>query len=377
MPLRHYGLIENGFAIGERMGLTASDRVFVSVPLFWAYGAVNALPATLTHGGTMVLQAAFEPAGALELIERHRCTAIYTLPNMTAALLEADRFAPERVESLRTGLTLGSPAEIVRVAEELGVERICNIYGGTETYGNCCVTPCEWPLERRAESQGPPLPGVAVRIADQESGAELAPGEVGEIEVRGYLAAGYLGDETGAGSAFGEDGWFRTGDLGSLDQEGALHFGSRASEMIKTGGINVAPREVEEFLGLHPGVAATAVVGVEDEAAGEVVVAFVVAADAELTRVRAAAVLLGADCGLQGAGAGPPGGRAAGHRHRQAGAPLAGRNGQRSDWRESGMSTETIIAEGFVGGREGSDRAGRRRGRASDRRGGRGAAAAG
>ena len=283
VPLRHYGLIENGFAIGERMGLTASDRVFVSVPLFWAYGAVNALPATLTHGGTMVLQAAFEPVEALDLIERHRCTAIYTLPNMTAALVEADRFAPERVESLRTGLTLGSPAEIVRVAEELGAERICNIYGGTETYGNCCVTPSEWPLERRAESQGPPLPGVAVRIADPESGAELGPGEVGEIEVRGYLAAGYLGDETGAGAAFGADGWFRSGDLGSLDPEGALHFASRANEMIKTGGINVAPREVEEFLRLHPGVAATAVVGVEDEAAGEVVVAFVVAAEAELT----------------------------------------------------------------------------------------------
>src|SRR5262249_5599219 len=149
VPLRHYGLIENGFAIGERMGLTASDRVFVAVPLFWAYGAVNALPATLTHGGTMVLQAAFEPVEALELIERHCCTATYTLPNMTAALLEAEEFGPPRVESLRTGLTLGSAAEVVRAAEGLGAERICNIYGGTETYGNCCVTPSEWPLARR------------------------------------------------------------------------------------------------------------------------------------------------------------------------------------------------------------------------------------
>jgi len=86
VPMQHYGTIENGFSIGERMGLEREDRVFVSVPLFWAYGAVNALPATLTHGAALVLQAAFEPRGALELIERHRCTAIYTLPNMSAAL---------------------------------------------------------------------------------------------------------------------------------------------------------------------------------------------------------------------------------------------------------------------------------------------------
>lgn len=276
VPMQHYALIENGFQIGERMGLRAEDRVFVSVPLFWAYGAVNALPATLTHGAALVLQAAFEPEGALDVLERHRCTAIYTLPNMTAALLGAEGFARERVESLRTGLTLGTETELRRAIDELAVDRICNIYGGTETYGNCCVTPAEWPAERRAACQGPPLPGVRVRIADPETGEVLGPGEVGEIEVMGYLARGYLGDTTGAGDAFGEDGWFRTGDLGSLDEEGALHFSARATEMIKTGGINVAPREVEEFLAMHPAVQTAAVVGVADERLSEVVVAFVV-----------------------------------------------------------------------------------------------------
>jgi fatty-acyl-CoA synthase len=276
VPMQHYALVENGFQIGERMGLGEDDRVFVSVPLFWAYGAVNALPATLAHAAGLVLQAAFEPRGALDLIERHRCTAIYTLPNMTASLLAAEGFAPERVASLRTGLTLGTEAELRRALEELGVEGICNIYGGTETYGNCCVTPTEWPAERRITSQGPPLPGVHIRIADQETGELLAPGEVGEIQVTGYLAPGYLGDTSGAGAAFGEDGWFRTGDLGSLDEQGALRFSSRATEMIKTGGINVAPREVEEFLAMHPVVHTAAVVGVPDERLSEAVVAFIV-----------------------------------------------------------------------------------------------------
>lgn len=276
VPLQHYAAIENGFAIGERMGLGRTDRVFVPVPLFWAYGAVNALPATLTHGAALVLQPAFEPAGAIELIERRRATAIYTLPNMTNALLAADTFSPERVASLRTGLTLGAEAEIRRAIDSLGVEAICNIYGGTETYGNCCVTPAEWPVERRATSQGPPLPGVRVRIADQETGRALGPGEVGEIEVTGYLARGYLGESAEAQASFGADGWYRTGDLGSLDEGGALHFSSRATEMIKTGGINVAPREVEEFLALHPDVETAAVVGVPDERVAEAVVAFVV-----------------------------------------------------------------------------------------------------
>ena len=278
VPMQHYGAIENGFSIGERMALTCSDRVFVSVPLFWAYGAVNALPATLTHGAALVLQAAFEPGGALELIEQHRCTAIYTLPNMTGALLGAEGFARARVTSLRTGLMLGTEAEIRRTLEELGVPKICNIYGGTETYGNCCVTPSDWPDQRRLTSQGPPLPGVRLRIADPVTGALQPTGAVGEIQVRGYLARGYLGDESGASAkAFGADGWYRSGDLGSLDDDGGLHFHSRATEMIKTGGINVAPREVEEFLALHPAIEHVAVVGVPDERLAEVVVAFVVA----------------------------------------------------------------------------------------------------
>lgn len=276
VPLQHYGLIENGFHIGERMGLSREDRVFLSAPLFWAYGAANALPATLTHGGQLVLQAAFEPEEAVDLIDKHACTAIYTLPNMTGAILGAAGFRPERVASLRTGLTLGSEAEFLQAAQVLGAERICNIYGGTETYGNCCVTPCEWPLERRATGQGPPLPGVRVRIADPDTGELLPAGSVGEIQVIGYVTRGYLDDASGAGAAFGEDGWFRSGDLGWLDEENTIHFSSRATEMIKTGGINVAPREVEEFLSMHPDVHQAAVVGAPDDRLAEVVVAFVV-----------------------------------------------------------------------------------------------------
>lgn len=278
VPLDQFAAIENGFNIGERQGLVADDRVLVSVPLFWAYGAINALPAVLSHGATLVLQSHFEAGGALELIERHKCTAIYTLPAITNALVAHPAFRPERTASLRTGLTIGAPQDIIKAAQELGAAQICNIYGGTENYGNCCVTPHDWPLERRAACQGPPLPGVSVRIRDPASGELVAAGGVGEIEVRGYLTAGYAGASVRLNAAtFTGDRYFKTGDLGSQDEAGALHFCGRSSEMIKRSGINVSPAEVEDALQRHPDIALAGVTGIADAGRGEIIVAYVTA----------------------------------------------------------------------------------------------------
>jgi fatty-acyl-CoA synthase len=277
--LAHGAVIENGFNIGERMGLGPDDRVFVSAPLFWAYGSANALPAALSHGGAMILQERFEPGSALALIEQHRCTAIYTLPTMTAALVAHPDFAPARTASLRTGLTIGSPQDVIAAATGLGAAHICNIYGSSETCGNCCVTPWDWPLERRAACQGPPLPGVSLRLIDAETGHEAATGEPGLIEVTGYLMSGYGGQSIAHNAAaFTVDGWYRTGDLGELTDTGDLIFLGRATEMIKRAGINVSPAEVEDVLLQHPAVAQAAVVGAPDPARGEIIVAFVVAA---------------------------------------------------------------------------------------------------
>lgn len=276
VPLDHFGIIENGFNIGERQGLTAADRVLVAPPLFWAYGGINALPATITHGATLVLQSRFEPAEALDLIERHQCTSIYTLPAMTNALLAHPSFSRERTRSLRTGLTIGSPQDVINAAEGLGASELCNVYGQTETYGNCCVTWHHWPLERRANCQGEPLPGVHVRITD-DTGAALPPGTVGHVEVRGYQTRGYGGASTVQNAeAFTADGYFRTGDLGSLASDGTFQFAGRSSEMIKRMGINVSPAEIEEILQQHPEVGIAGVVGLADPEKGEIVVAFIV-----------------------------------------------------------------------------------------------------
>lgn len=277
VPLQHFAAIENGFNIGERMGVRADDRFLISIPLFWSYGAVNALIAAVSHGAALVLQGQFEPGGALDLIEQHRCTVFYTLPAMTSALLAHENFRPERTASLRTGVTIGAPQDIFSAANDLGMRDICNIYGQTEGYGNCCVTPHHWPLEKRARCQGPPLPGVTVRIRDPETGKDCAPGEVGEIQLRGYLTPGYAGNSAFANAeAFTTDGFFRSSDLGALNADGTLVYAGRISEMIKRSGINVSPAEVEEALQQAEGVSIAGVTGVDDPVKGEIIVAFVI-----------------------------------------------------------------------------------------------------
>jgi fatty-acyl-CoA synthase len=238
---------------------------------------VNALQATMTHGATLVLQGHFEPGEALDLIETHRCTALYTLPAMTNALVAHPGFSRERTRSLRTGVTIGAPQDVLKAAEVLGASRICNIYGSTETYGNCCVTSSTWTLEERAHCQGLPLPGVVLRIRDLDTGALLGAGEIGGVEVTGYLTPGYRGDSARHNTeVMTADGWFRTGDLGHLDDKGRFHFAGRSSEMIKRSGINVSPAEVEEALQQHPTVGIAGVTGLADAHKGEAIVAYVV-----------------------------------------------------------------------------------------------------
>jgi len=285
VPLAHGIMIENAFNIGERQGLRPGDGVFLPLPLFWSYGSANAMCAALTHGATLVLQRRFEPGEAIDLIERHACASIYTLPPITTAIITHPSFQSPRTRSLRTGVTIGTPQDVIAAAETLGAREICNIYGQTESYGNCCVSWHHWPLERRKQVQGPPLPGNTVRIVDPESGQPLAPGEVGAIEVRGNTTRGYDGTSKSlTAKAFTTDGYYKTGDLGRLTDQGDLQFVARVTEMIKRAGINIAPAEIEELLQQHPAVAAAGVAGSPDPEKGEIIVAFVLPAPgAEVT----------------------------------------------------------------------------------------------
>lgn len=275
--LKHHGIIENGFNIGERQGYRPGDKVLLAPPLFWSYGSANALSAALTHGAAVVLQEKFDAAESIALIARHGCTAIYTLPGITTAILRDASFAPEKTKTLRTGLTIGSPQDVQEAALKLGIAEICNVYGATETYGNCCVTWHHWPLEKRMNCQGPPLPGNEIRFVDEQTGAVVAPGEPGLAEVRGYVTPGYCGVSAQQNAAtFTADGFYRTGDMGRFDEKGNFVFVGRNTEMIKRAGINISPAEVENILLLHEQVESAGVVGAADRARGELVIAFVV-----------------------------------------------------------------------------------------------------
>jgi fatty-acyl-CoA synthase len=273
VTLAHGGVIENGFNIGERQHLTPADRLWLAVPLFWSFGSANALPAILTHGGCAVLQESFEPGEALELLERERCSVYYGMANMARAMLEHPDRGRRRLDSMRTGLTIGLAEDIEMTMEAVGARELCNVYGSTETYGNCAVTDAHDPLAWRLHTQGLPLPGMDIRVADPETRRPLPAGEVGELCVAGHVTPGYFRAPELDAAAFDAEGYFHTGDLGLVGGDGRVRFRGRLKEMIKTGGINVAPLEVESVLLQHPGVKQAYVVGVPDRDKDEVVVA--------------------------------------------------------------------------------------------------------
>ena len=273
VTLAHGGVIGNGFDIGERMHLTAADRVWLSVPLFWSFGSANALPAILTHGGALVLQESFEPGEALALLDGERCSVYYGMANMARAMLEHPDRPRRALTAMRTGLTIGLPEDVAMTMEAVNARQLCNVYGATETYGNCAVTDANDSRELRLTTQGLPLPGMQIRVMDTESGRVLPANEIGELRVRGWVTPGYWRDAEQTRAAFDADGYFITGDLGMLDEAGRVRFRGRLKEMIKTGGINVAPLEVEGVLLTHPAVKQAYVVGLPDRGKGEIAAA--------------------------------------------------------------------------------------------------------
>jgi fatty-acyl-CoA synthase len=275
VTLAHGPLIANAFDIGERMHLGAADRVWLAVPLFWSFGSANALPAIMTHGGCIVLQESFEAGEALALIERERCSVYYGMGNMARAMLAHENHPGRRLGAMRTGLTIGPPEDIRMTIEALGAEELCNVYGSTETYGNCAVTDAGDPLALRLRSQGLPLPGMTIRAVDLVTRRPLPQGQIGELAVSGHVTPGYYRAPELDAKAFDKDGYFLTGDLGSIEADERVRFRGRLKEMIKTGGVNVAPLEVEQVLLQHPDIVQAYVVGVPDQSKGEIVAAVV------------------------------------------------------------------------------------------------------
>jgi fatty-acyl-CoA synthase len=266
----HGALTTSARRIADCLGIGTDDAWWGHMPLFWSGGFVMGALATIAGGGRIVLQEVVETGDALALLEAERCTVMLGW-HQAQPLLDHPDF-PRRKLALRKG-SGGTHPLATRL---LGADHVSvGMYGMTETA--TCVTCGRWddPAPIRLETFGRPLAGMEVRIVDAETERPVAPGATGEIILRGpTLMEGYY--KIPRGSTFDAEGFFRTGDLGWLDEAGCLHFAGRLKDVIKTAGVNVAASEVEEALARHPAVKAAHVVGVADAVRGENVAAFVV-----------------------------------------------------------------------------------------------------
>ena len=271
--------LQNGIGIGSRRGIVAEDAIWLGSPLFYGLGSANCLPVALTAGATLVLQDRFDPEHTMSLIEREQCSTFYGMSNMIRQLYEAPNYHPGRLASLSKGTCGIQQAERRLLLTEMGVAGATASYGATEVCGNCFGGYPDDSLELKLDTCGKLLPGFEAKIVDRDTGFSLKRGEVGILNVRGHTAIGYLQSPIETGQVFGQDGFYSTGDLGSLDSDGYFRWTGRIKEMIKTGGINVAPVEIEYLLLEHPSVHEAYVVGIADSDRGEAAVAFVVADD--------------------------------------------------------------------------------------------------
>jgi fatty-acyl-CoA synthase len=249
--------------MSHRLGATAADVCALIIPISHSFG-LACLVAALSGGcRTVLVESTFSMEPLVEAIGRHQASILHGSPALFASLLKSGA----DLSTVRTGYVAGAPcpAPVLERLDQAGV-RILNLYGMTELGAAASARPADGP-EIRCTTSGRPFPGFEFRI-DEEAG--------GEVQVRGrYVTPGYYRQPEQTAAAF-KEGWFRTGDLGSLDGEGNLTISGRAKDVVKVAGLNVFPAEVEGLLLTHPDVLQAVVMGAAHDTMGEVLEAYVV-----------------------------------------------------------------------------------------------------
>lgn len=253
--------------------LDEDDVVFTSYPFFWTAGVAMSLGPTLYAGGCLLLQETFEPGAALALIEAQRATVVHAWPHQQKALAEHADAATRDLSSV-CKVDAGSP--VGRLAGATRDYGSGAAYGLSETFTIASMLRADTPAELRRRTSGRPLPGALVRIVDPETGTPRETGEEGEIAVKGVtFMRGYY--KVLPEHYLDENGFFRTQDGGHLDADGYLHWTGRLSNLIKTGGANVSPVEIEQALAGHPDLRVALPVGIPHPTLGEAVILCAVA----------------------------------------------------------------------------------------------------
>jgi long-chain acyl-CoA synthetase len=272
--LTHDNLMWNAYVYADVVDMRQGDVALAALPFFHSFGQTCLLNAGLHSGVELILQPRFDATEAVDLIERHKVTLLMGVPSMHAAVLAEQRSQRRDLSSLRwlasggSGLAAGLHEELER---ELGVP-VFEGYGLSETspITHVCST-----RQAKKGTVGPPLWGIEQRVVDDE-GAPLPAGNVGELHVRGHgVMSGYFGRPEATEAVIDPDGWFATGDLACIDDDGFVKIVDRKKDLIIRNGHNVYPSDIEAVLSEHPAVQLSAVIGVPDDKVGEEVAAIV------------------------------------------------------------------------------------------------------
>jgi long-chain acyl-CoA synthetase len=259
--LTHHNLRRNVQVNVDMIGPPSFQVTLGALPLFHSFGQTCAMNATISQGGMLTLLPRFDPVKALEIVARDRATLFQGVPTMYSAMLHSEGEFDS--SSLLTCVSGGAsmPVEVMRAFEERFGGVILEGYGLSETSPTASFNRSR--TERKPGSIGTPIPGVEMKLADESDG-------VGEIAIRGHcVMKGYWQRADATAEAIDSDGWFHSGDLAKIDDDGYYFIVDRKKDMIIRGGYNVYPREIEELLYEHPAVREVAVVGVPDDHLGE------------------------------------------------------------------------------------------------------------
>jgi fatty-acyl-CoA synthase len=276
--VHNHRIVRNAWDHGDRMGITVNDAILMYLPLFHAFGFIEGPLMSMVRGARQVLTETFDSDESLGLIAREKATIIHGFDTHFKELLDAHARHPRDVSSVRTGICgtgMSSSIPIARQARRT-FGNLMTGFGMSEVGIGVTFSFLDSTEEQCVEANGYPGAGYEVRIVDPETGAEQPVSVPGEILVRGYMVTrGYYKRPEETARAIDREGWFHTGDMGVMRPDGHMRFLGRYKDMLKIGGENVDPMEVEAFLTTHPAIQQAAVVGLPDARLSEVAVAFV------------------------------------------------------------------------------------------------------
>jgi len=277
--MHHHGVIRQSTKVGLAMHVEPGDRVMAHMPFYHSAGLFMGLIPALALGAALVPMLQWDATRALRLIERHRITMFGGVPTHFYDLVDAARQSPADTSSIK-GAWIGGSAVMQETFENikrtLGIHPLLSTYGMTENTISTTFNAWDDPVDVCCRNRAPLLSDCEVKIVDPATLETLGHGQDGEVWCRGEtVMMGYYKDPEATRSAVTADGWLKTGDIGNFDERGYLTITGRLKEMLKIGGTNTSPIEIEQYLAGHPDIKSSVVVGVADERLGQVAYAFI------------------------------------------------------------------------------------------------------